>query len=321
MHPITRLAGRWVLVQIESLAVAQTTTMSNALPDFDAMWDFNDPAATEQKFRDLLARPEVAANPAYHLQLLTQLARTQGLANRFGEGHATLDQVERQLAPQFVLVRVRYLLERGRLFNSSGDGERAVPLFDEAFKIASAGNSLDYHAIDAAHMLGIVSATPRLQLEWNHKALAASEKSTDPRAKRWAGALYNNMGWTYFDDRQYDKAIELFQKGVQFRADVKQPRELRIAKYAVARTLRAKGRIDEALTLIQSIYDESITAGDRAGFIHEEYAECLLAAGREQQAMPVFRSAHELLSKDQWLVKNEPDRLSRLARHGQQAAE
>ena len=47
------------------------------LPDFDSLWDYAHPDQTEAKFRETLSQiPE--NNPAY-LELLTQIARTQGL--------------------------------------------------------------------------------------------------------------------------------------------------------------------------------------------------------------------------------------------------
>jgi hypothetical protein len=49
------------------------------LPDFDTIWNYDDPAATEQQFRALLPRAGQGDNHSYHAQLLTQIARV-GLA-------------------------------------------------------------------------------------------------------------------------------------------------------------------------------------------------------------------------------------------------
>ena len=46
--------------------------------DFDAAWDYGDPAASEQRFRELLPRAEQDGDRSYHAQLLTQIARAQG---------------------------------------------------------------------------------------------------------------------------------------------------------------------------------------------------------------------------------------------------
>lgn len=45
-----------------------------------------------------------------------------------------LDEIEPQLTDEFPAVRMRYLLERGRTFNSSRQPDRARPLFLEAWE-------------------------------------------------------------------------------------------------------------------------------------------------------------------------------------------
>src|SRR5262249_52931333 len=57
----------------------------DGLPDFDALWNYDQPAETERAFREALARTEAAALLGYRLELLTQIARTQGLQRRFDE--------------------------------------------------------------------------------------------------------------------------------------------------------------------------------------------------------------------------------------------
>ena len=64
------------------------------LPDFDALWNYDDPATTEQQFCALLSRAEQSDDRSYHAQLLTQIARTQGLQRKFSDAHATLDTAQ-----------------------------------------------------------------------------------------------------------------------------------------------------------------------------------------------------------------------------------
>ncbi|MCH9031570.1 MAG: hypothetical protein IIB00_04850 [candidate division Zixibacteria bacterium] len=52
------------------------------------------------------------------------------------------------------LVRVRYYLERGRTYQSSGEVEKSYELFSDAFAI-SEEMELDFYAIDAAHMFAL----------------------------------------------------------------------------------------------------------------------------------------------------------------------
>ena len=269
--------------------------------DFDGLWNYEQPAETEEKFRHLL--PGVL-NDDYRLQLLTQIARAQGLQRKFEDAHHTLDEVETQLDDSLVTARIRYLLERGRVYNSSGARAQARPLFLQALELAQA-NGEDFYAVDAAHMLAIVEP-PDEQLGWNLKALELAENAQEERAHSWLGSLYNNIGWTYHDLGQYEQALDTFQKALEWREGQDQERETQIARWCVARTLRSLDRIPEALVILRELELHA------DGYTHEELGECLLLQGDEQAAQPYFARAYDNLSQDPWLVANEPARLERL---------
>ena len=295
---------------------APATAAAPAVRDFDLLWDYNDPAGTEAKFRQRLAELKRRADvePAYELELLTQIARCEGLQQNFDAAHATLDGVERRLAEDKQLpltVRVRYLLERGRTFNSSQQPERARPLFVAATSLAM-GARLDFYAVDAMHMLGIVETDPKAQLDWNFQAMKLAEASADERARGWLGSLYNNIGWSYYASNRYDDALDVFRKAVTLREQAGRPGPLRIAHYSVGKTLRAMGKLDEALAIQRRLHDEASKSNEPDGFICEEIAECLLAQGKSEEAKPYVSRAYELLSTDEWLKRDEPARLERL---------
>ena len=99
---------------------------------------------------------------------------------------------------------------------------------------------------------------------------------------------------------------------------------LRIAKWTVARAYRSLGRYDEALNAQLAIKDEyypgfDVMAGDSDltaidGYVVEEIGECLWALNRQEEARPYLSIAHEILNLDQWLVKNESERLESFLR-------
>jgi tetratricopeptide (TPR) repeat protein len=278
------------------------------LIDFDTLWDYNDPAGTEEKFRALLPEAK-AAGDATLLELETQIARTLGLQRKFDEAHTALDSVEKRLG-DLSRPRVRYLLERGRVFNSSGRKEQAEPLFLEAYNLAKSGG-FDFYAIDAAHMMALVTP-PEQQIEWNERALEMCEDTSDERAAKWRGSLYNNLGWTYHDMGRLDEALDVFQRGVEFRAKMGQEEPLRVAKWCVARCLRSLGRTEEALASQQELLAEGEAAGRADMYVLEEMGECLYALGRVEEAKPYFARAYAEMSKDEWLKANEAGRLERL---------
>lgn len=296
------------------LIIAMTLSTPAEPYDFDALWDYHNPAETEAKFRDLLKKAEPSEHFAYHAELLTQIARTLGLQQKFDSAHAMLDQVEPMLDEAGDRVHVRYLLERGRTYRSAGKVDLATPLFEDAWARA-AGGGLDFYGVDAAHMLGIVIAGDG-GMEWNLKAIARAEASNDPRARNWLGSLYNNTGWTHFDAKEYDNALDMFTHALDFRKQQDKPRETLIARWCVAKTLRFLGQVESALAIQHSLLDAWAALGEPDGFVHEEIGECLFLLNQPQNAAPHFKKAFELLSEDIWIRRDEPDRLNRLKELG-----
>ena len=281
------------------------------LPDFDSLWDYSNPAQTETKFREVLPQ---FPDGNERLELLTQIARTQGLQRKFDEAHKTLDEVEGQLSVDSSRARVRYLLERGRVFNSSKYPEEARPFFEQALTMAQELKE-DFYAVDAAHMLAIV-ADPASSLDWNLRAIQMAESSADEKARGWLGSLYNNTGWSYHDMGDFESALKIFQKAESYFGEVRREDRLRIAKWTVARCLRSMNRIEEALSKQMALKAEFDSIGDSDGYVDEEIGECLLLLKRESEAKPYFAKAYELLSQDEWMMANEAERMKRMKELG-----
>ncbi|MEP7134599.1 MAG: tetratricopeptide repeat protein [Chloroflexota bacterium] len=276
--------------------------------NFDALWDYSDPHQTETRFREVLLQvPE--NNPAY-LELLTQIARAQGLQHKFDKAHQTLDQVERRLGNYASRAKIRYHLERGRALNSSGHPDQARPFFEQALDVAK-NLSEDFYAVDALHMLAIV-APPASSLDLNLLAIQFAESSDQEKARGWLGSLYNNTGWSYHEQGDFESALEMFQKAEAVRRSKGSVNELRIATWCVARTLRSLRRVEEALSKQMILRAENETAGERDGYVFEEIGECLLELKRAEEARPYFAEAYKILSQDTWLAEKEPERLKRL---------
>src|SRR5438034_11562558 len=159
----------WALLLLLGIATQPAAKSSMTETNFDKLWDYANPAATEQKFRALVPDLEKSADHAILAELLTQLARTQGMQGRFDEAHAILDRSETLIDPATMpKARVRYLLERGRAFNSSAHPDKANLLFVQAMELAQK-TKLDALAIDAVHMVAIVEPAPDEQLKWNYR--------------------------------------------------------------------------------------------------------------------------------------------------------
>jgi tetratricopeptide (TPR) repeat protein len=291
------------------------TASAKGLPEFDKLWNYDKPKETETVFRNLIPNAISAKDKDYLLQLRTQIARTEGLQRKFDEAHHTLDGVQKELDSHTSVAEVRYLLERGRVFNSSKKADQALPLFVKAYDFAVARHQ-DNFAVDAAHMVAIAEPDSAKQNEWNLKALAIAEKSNDKIARDWLGSLYNNMAWTYHDSGKLNEALDLFKKALVFREAKGEPSSIRIAKWSVARTYRSMKKYEEALKIQSELETEFNKLPEKDGYVFEELGELYLGLSKADLSKKYFALAYDELSKDEGLKANEAKRLQRMKELG-----
>jgi tetratricopeptide (TPR) repeat protein len=138
------------------------------------LWDFTDLDASELRLRAALSDETSDSGRA---EVLTQLARIEGLHSRFDEANVLLDQAEALVGASEVAL-ARLLLERGRVLRLSGDLVAALRLFEEAFEKAL---TADQHFIagDAAHMAALSGD----MIAWTERGLALAQRS--PAAVSW----------------------------------------------------------------------------------------------------------------------------------------
>jgi tetratricopeptide (TPR) repeat protein len=279
------------------------------LPSFDKLWDYNNPAETERKFRSLLQQAESSQDFDYLAQLLTQIARCQALQGHFDSAHATLDSAERIITSNDLkLANVRYFLERGRTFNSNGQPGTAMPLFHKTYELADEQRQMRY-AIDAVHMIAIAEKEPGDQIAWNLKGIAMAE--SDPVEKVWLHALLNNIGESYLLVNDYENAYQSFHRLAELQKETRSEADMYTVKDE-AKAHRLYGKPDASLALMDPILTKLLSENKDDGYIRQEMAEALYALGKTNEAKPHFARAYELLAKDNWVVQNESDKLARM---------
>ena len=296
------------LASIVAGAAAATGSLALFSAELDAQWDFRDAVVSEQRFRAALL-PWKSDEPQT-LIVETQIARAQGLQRRFSDAHATLDAVAARLDGVSSHVRVRYLLERGRVFNSAGARSRAVPLFTEALALADCADD-EFYAVDAAHMLAIAAPAPE-QIHWNMKALALANAAKDERARGWDASLYNNLGWNYHDGGDAATALAYWDKALRARERSGDVHRIREARWTVAHGLRSVGKLDDARAMQLALAAELDRAGESDGYVYEELAEIELARGDAKAARPWAAKAYAVLGADPALAPDDAKRLARL---------
>jgi len=253
------------------------------------LWDFADLDGSERRFREAL---DGELSPAGRAEILTQLARVEGLRGDFDAGERLVDEAE-SVAEGELVPRVRIDLERGRLYRSSGDRESAFPLFESAYALALEADE-GFLAGDAAHMAALAAPDRDGYLKWTERGIALAESSED--AGYWLGPLLNNLGWEHYEAGEYEEALSAFERALAAREDdPKNPEPIALARYAVGKALRALGRSDEAVTLLEQAvaWAESEDAPD--GWYHEELALEYAELGRTDEAGEQARLAVPLL--------------------------
>jgi tetratricopeptide (TPR) repeat protein len=270
-------------------------------------WDFDDLDGTEKRFREQL---EDQASDAGRAEVLTQLARIEGLRGEFDRGEALVDEAA-ALAGESDVARARIDLERGRLRRSSGDGDAARPLFESAYSGALAAGQY-FMAADAAHMVALVAPDREGFVDWTTRGieLAAAHEP----AAYWAGPLLNNLGWEYYEAGELAAALDAFERALRVRErDPENGDGLALARYAVGKTLRGLGRADDAIPLLEHAVAWAASKNRPDGWFHEELAEEFAAVGRTDDAREQARLAIPLLESGDPSFTEDEQRRSRLA--------
>jgi tetratricopeptide (TPR) repeat protein len=288
--------------------LAARLSAAEALPDIDATWDWAHPDVSEARFTELLPRAD--GDREYSLQLITQIARAQGLQGHGDEALKTLAGIETQANEAGGKPKARWLLERGRLHDDAGELAKAAERFRAALEVAD-GCHDGFLALDALHMLAI--ADPEHAPDWTQQAITRVEAAKDDRIRGWLGPLYHNLAEAYAERGDHAKALEWHGKDLQWRLDTKRPaEEVRWAELGVATAQRHLGRLDEALKQDRALLEECAKQGVLdtwfIGLTQVEVAECLLAQKQEAAAKKQFGEAWELLKDELEQPQDDADR-------------
>lgn len=233
--------------------------------DLDTLWDFEDPSGSEQRFR----KAAETAGGTDRLVALTQAARACGLAGRYDEGLALLDEIAGP-GEGDAEVEVRTRLERGRLLRSSGRPVEARPFFEAASRRAAEADLEALH-IDALHMLAF-DVPPEEAARLNLEALEVARAARSQAARDWDASLLNNLAMAYHDLGDLPRALATFEEALAACERIGVPRKTQIARWMVGWTLRLLGRREEALAVQVALRAELDDAGTHDPYVDEELA-------------------------------------------------
>ena len=278
------------------------------MPDrLRALWDFDDLDASGSRLSAQLAEE---STPAGRAEVLTQLARVEGLRGNFDEGERLIEEAE-PLAGSSELARARVDLERGRLRRSSGNPTVAYPLFVSAYALADEAHEL-FVAADAAHMAALTAPDDAAFSDWTQRGIELLE-GAEPADRYWLGPLLNNLGWHHFGAGAYEQALDAFERALSERErNLDDRSENELALYAVAKTLRVLRRPQEGVPLLERAIASADAEGRQDGWLEEELAETCAALGRTSEAREHAGRALMLLRGQDSDLELDGERGSRL---------
>lgn len=288
--------------------------------DLDLLWSSAEPAASELVYLALLPGAQLLTGKdrAHLAELLTQIARSQTLQGKGTEARQNLELADEMLRDTQVAcpvsVRIRWLLERGRLYVWDKTPSQARAMFVEAWTLAK-NSGEDHFVVEIAQMMARIEPQ-KVQQEWLDRAINVAESSPQLKAKRWLGSLYASLGWKLYDLRQFQNAFETFQKSLSHLKLHGTTREVFVARWSTGKVLRTMGKTEDALVIQKALLAELGIGGIRDGRLYEELAECLQTLEHTAEAQLYFELAYRELSNDEWVTDNQPVKLKRMKELG-----
>ena len=239
-----------------------------------SLWDFTDLDASEARLR---ARLRDETTDPGRAEVLTQLARIEGLHSRFDVANKLLTEAE-ALAGASEVARARVLLERGRVLRLRGDLAAALRPLEQAFETALAAGQ-EFIAADATHMAALAGD----MITWTERGLELARRS--PAAASWIGTLLNNLGWWHAQRGEYAESLAAYRGSLEaHERETTYPYLREAARVGTATALRALGRAGEAVPLLEEAVAWAEVSGHPDRAFHEELAGAYADVGRSREA-------------------------------------
>ena len=249
-------------------------------------------------------------NNSILVEAWSQVARCYLKQKNMDDGKIWLDKAAQKAVPDEPGGWVRYLSVRGRFEwqEIAKEKKEVAPVTQKA--AATFKEMYDYclkhklfrQAVDAANMVSITGAMDE-RTDWSYKGIKAAEKGN---LDDMLAILWNNLGWNYDDNGEYDKALEALLKASEYhhKGDKEIPKL--VANWSVGHAYRMIGQIDSAFSRMTKVCDwaeklyskdSSETSMEWVGFANNELGEIAIMKNDKKLALKHFTVAKEKLEK------------------------
>ena len=262
------------------------------------------------------------------VEALSMVARSHLIQDEADEGRPWIQRAEAVATPDQANDWSRFLSVRGRFeWKDRKDNAKATAIFKEMYEYCIT-HALHDRAIDAAHMVALTGSQEE-QVEWALKGIDAAEQGGHDG---WLGPLWNNLGWTYVELKQHDKALDALLKARHHHHQRSGVVQKLAADIFVGQAYRLVGNLDESEKWINEAHQRARTLWaehpddddfkERLGNTHEQLGELAAARGSMREALRHLEQSKELLSSagaEKWDpegLRRLSDRIGELTRSG-----
>jgi tetratricopeptide (TPR) repeat protein len=238
-------------------------------------------------------------NRATQAEALAQIARCYSIEGKLDQGRPWLERAEKLGSTDDPQAWSCLLCVRGIFQRESGDKVKAKATFEEMYRYSVEKNLLG-RAIDAIHHIAIV-VPPDEQPAWALKGIDAAERLKDDS---WLAVLWNNLGATYEDLKQYDKMVDAYLKAREYHHKSGTPLQEMIADWGVGHGYRLAGKLAEAETWLRKALPQALElqAKDRlpdnaewVGWCKKDLGQTLIARGDKAKGLELLKEARPAL--------------------------
>ncbi len=238
-------AGQAFAVEIQrkgATVSADEYTADSLLEIADEIFQAQEIDSALNQYQRARERAVAEYNNSVEVEALAQIARMNLILGNKTEGQAALDEAAAKTSENDPMGWSRYLSVRGRYEWKADDLVAARKTFDDLYTFCVV-NALDARAIDAANMMSIVSETTDEQMRWSRLGIEAAEKSGQ---ERWLGPLWNNLAGIYYDNKQFDSALDCYQRAREYHWRFSSETAKLFADYHIGMVYRNLGEFEEA---------------------------------------------------------------------------
>jgi tetratricopeptide (TPR) repeat protein len=230
-------------------------------------------------------------NPSIEVEALSQLARMYLSVGEKETGRPWLDQAAQKARISDPMGWTRYLGVKGRYEWKDSNLDTARATFGGLFEFC-VSNNLWGRAVDAANMLVIVADSAEDAILWSRKGIEIAESSN---TESWLGPLWNNLAGTYYDQKQFDSALECYVKAREYHWRFSSETAKLYADYHVGMTLRWLGKFDESASWLRPVlaWAERINDHGAIGQACEDLGEIEAAQGRKYKVLEYLNRARD----------------------------